>query len=321
MKIVNDLVVTVLLNYNQNDYTVKCVESLLASDYLNHKLLLIDNGSTSENLTELERILPKDDRLIFISLKENIGYAKGTNYGMEEALKLDPKYFLILNNDTVIDKHAISELVKTSKKHDDKARVTGKVFHYDEPDMIQFIAYKLVGKKFLSYARLGRDELDQGQFDSLDVLDMMDDIFVLQPAEMYKNIGGYSRYLWVNGVNIDISLRAQKNGYKLAFSKNAKLWHKGSVSFGGRDMNPKLAYWNIQSKLTLRYLHLNKFRFFQFYMRVLVNDVLRTWFKSVYLKSFKNKDISVYAKSKLTAVKDFHKWTISKTDNVGYNPF
>lgn len=316
-----DLVVTVLLNYNQNDYTVKCVESLLQSDYESHILLLIDNGSESQNVAELEKMLPEDKKLVFIKITDNIGYAQGTNFGLEEALKFDPKYFFILNNDTIIDKSAISELVATSKKYNDMARVTGKVFHYDQPDLIQFIAFKNASKKYLSFERIGRDELDEGQFDSLEELDMMDDIFVLQPSSLYKSIGGYSKYLWVNGVNVDISLRAKNKGYKLVFNPKAKLWHKGSVSIGGRTMNPKLAYWNIQSKLTLRYIHLNKINFIQFYLRVMFNDVLRTYFKSIYLKISGKGDISIYAKSKLVAFVHFHKWIFKKNDNIGYNPF
>lgn len=317
----NDSVVVLLLNYNQNDYTLKCVKSLLKSDYHDFKIFLLDNGSTKENVTELIQKLPKSDKLVFHPLDENIGYAKGTNFAMEFAKRFDPKYYLIMNNDTIIDEKAISELVKTCKKYNDRARVTGKVYHYDDPNRIQFIAFeKVVGANYV-YQRMGNDEVDEGQYDNLEELEMMDDIFVLQPVSLYDTIGGYSPYLWVNGVNIDISLRAMKTGYKLAFNPEAKLWHKGSISIGGRNMNPKLAYFNIQSKLTLRYLHLDKIRFIKYYLNVVFTDVLRTSFKAVYLKLFKGEDIFKYAGAKLQAVFDFNKWVFKKNHNMGYNPY
>ena len=321
LKTKEDLVIAILLNYNQNDYTIKCVKSLLESDYNNLKILLVDNGSSDENYNELEQNISKDERVIFKRLVDNIGYAKGSNYGLEEGGKLDPTYFLILNNDTVIDKMAVTELVKTSKKYKDMARVTGKVYHYDEPEKLQFIAYKKIKNKKFSYIPIGVDQDDNGQFDSIKELDMMDDIFVLHPASLFKSIGGYSPYLWVNGVNIDISLRAINDGYKLVFSPNAKLWHKGSVSFGGRDMNPKLAFWNIQSKLILRYLHSDKATFVSSYFRILINDVTRTLFKSVYLKLFKGEDITQYAMAKLKAYSYFNRWVFNKSNNTGYNPY
>lgn len=316
-----DLVLVVLLNYNQNDYTLNCIESLLDSDYDNLKILLIDNASITENALELERDLPKDERLIFKRLYDNIGYAKGTNYGLKEGMNLKPKYFLIMNNDTIIDKSAISELVKTSKKFNDMARVTGKVYHYDDPNRIQFISFEYTKRNKLSYKRVGLDKIDKGQFDDMEELEMMDDVYVLHPASLYESIGGYSPYLWVNGVNIDISLRAIKEGYKLIFTPNAKLWHKGGVSLGGRNMNPKLAFWNIQSKLILRYLHLKKINFISTYFKVLFNDVLRTSIKSIYLKLFKGVDTTKYAKAKIGAFLYFNKWMIRKNHNKGYNPY
>ena len=45
----NKKVVVITLNYNQNDYTIKCINSLLNSNYNNFNILLIDNGSTEEN--------------------------------------------------------------------------------------------------------------------------------------------------------------------------------------------------------------------------------------------------------------------------------
>ena len=312
----NELVIVLLLNFNQNDYTLKCIESLLQSDYRNFMILLLDNGSTKENVNELCERLPKNDKLYFHSLDDNIGYARGSNYAMKFAKRFNPKYFLLMNNDTIIDNKAITELVNTCKSFDNKARVTGKVYHYDDPQRLQFIAFKKLKGRDVAYERIGYNEIDEGQFDNLKELEMMDDIFVLQPVTLFDLIGGYSPYLWVNGVNIDISLRAINEGYKLAFNPRAKLWHKGSVSIGGRNMNPKLAYLNIHSKLILRYMHLSKINFLRFYFKLFFNDVLRTCFKAAYYKLINKDDLRKYAGAKIKAVLDFNRWIFDR----GYDP-
>lgn len=315
-----DLVVAILLNYNQNEYTLKCVDSLLKSDYKPLKILLIDNGSLQKNADHLMEELPEDDRLILERIENNIGYGKGSNFGLEEGMKLDPDYFLIMNNDTVIDSKAIEELVKTSKIFDDKALVTGKVYHYDQPNILQFVGFKYINRKTLSYTRMGLDETDNGQFDEIVESDMIDDIFVLQSAEVYKKIGGYSPYFWINGVNIDRGLRAIENGFKLIYTPNAKIWHKGSVSIGGRDFNPKIAFWDIQSKLMIRYIHSSRISFLKSYFRVLFNDVSRTYLKSKYLKFIKGEDITEYANNKFKGLFYFNKWVFKKNENTGHCP-
>ncbi|ELH4920543.1 glycosyltransferase, partial [Vibrio vulnificus] len=49
-------VIVVTLNYNQVAYSKDCIESLLKSTYLNYQLLLVDNGSTSENFLEINKL-------------------------------------------------------------------------------------------------------------------------------------------------------------------------------------------------------------------------------------------------------------------------
>jgi len=315
-----DLVVAVLLNYNQNEYTLKCIDSLIDNDYENLKIVLIDNGSSQDNVIKLIEKLPKDNKLIFKRIENNIGYAQGTNFGLKEGLKLNPDYYLIMNNDTIIDKSAIKELVKTCKNFNNKAIVTGKVYHYDQPKILQFVGYSLNNLKVMDYKHMGLDELDEGQYDMVEEREMIDDIFVLQPASLYKSIGGYSPFLWINGVNIDMALRAIKVGYKLIFTPKAKLWHKGSVSIGGRNMNPKLAFWGIESYLILGYLYLNRIDFFYYYVKT-IESVVRTFLKSRYLKYFKQKDISDYASAKFKGLLAFNKWVIRKNNHSGFNPY
>lgn len=316
----NELVIAVLVNYNQNDYTIKCIESLLNCNYPNLKIILVENGSTIENVKLLEKLLPNDSRLKYRRLINNIGYSQGVNYGLSEGALLKPDYFLIMNNDTIIEKYAIDELVKTCVMFKRKAIVTGKVYNYDEPEKLQIVGYELKNKKLLTYKQLGMNEFDSGQHDFVKERDMIDDVFVLHPIGIYKNIGGYSSYFWINGVNIDMGLRVKKHGYKLVYTPKAKLWHQGSVSMGGRNMNPKMAYWNIQSSLILRYIYLDKSSFAIYYLTI-VNSVIRTFLKSFYLKVIKDENISDYAKAKYKGLTYFNRWVFVKKNNDGYNPF
>ena len=198
--------------------------------------------------------------------------------------------------------------------------MTGKVYHYDDPNRLQFIGSRYTNKKQLVRKSLGVDELDSGQYDKVEERDMIDDIFWLFSAKLYNKIGGYSTYFWFNSEQADFALRAKKENYKLIFTPKAKLWHKGSVSVGGRDANPRLAYWTIQSKLILKYLHLNRINFIRFYFNTLIS-ILRTFLKSIYYKIFKKEDLFRYALAKYKGLIYFNKWLIKKNENTGYNPF
>lgn len=316
----NYKVVIITLNFNQKGYTLNCIESLLNSNYNNFKVLLIDNGSTEDNYQELFKLLPKNDNLIFERIDKNIGYVGGVNFGLEIAAKLSPDYFMIINNDILIDNEAINELVHTCIEFNNKAIVTGKVYHFNKPNVIQDIGYSFNNKNELTFNKIGIDEIDLGQFDHISERDLIDDIFWLFPEKLYKDIGGYSTYFWFNAEQADFALRAKNKGYKLIYTPKAKLWHKGSVSIGGRDTNPKLAYWHIQSTLIFRYIHLKKVPFINQYFKIIIS-ITASYFTAI-RKKIKGGDLNLhYPNAKLRGLMYFNRWIFIRNDNKGINPF
>jgi len=314
------MVLLITLNYNQNKFTSKCVESILKSEYEDFKIVVVDNGSTNENYSKLKKNLPVDKRLILYRIEENRGYVGGVNYGLKKGFELYPDYFLILNNDTILDKHAIGELKSKCEYYENKAIVTGKVYDFDEPNKLQDVGYIYNNKKILQFKRIGLNEEDNGQYDQIAERDMLDDVFWLFSIKLYNKIGGYSTHFWFNAEQADFALRAKKEGYKLIYTPEAKLWHKGSVSIGGRSRNPKLAYWHIQSTLILAFIHLNKFNFF-LYLLIVLKSILSTSFKSFYFWLKGDKSWLTYAYAKRKGLTYFLNWMIYKNKNIGKVPF
>ena len=314
----DDKVVIIVLNYNQNDYTIKCVNSILTSTYHNFNILLVDNGSDEDKYLSLEKVITIDPIILLKRIPENRGYVGGTNFGLLEGIKLKPDYFLIMNNDTVIDRNSITALVNACKRYNNKALVTGKVYHYEVKNKLQNVGYNFKNK-YLDYIELGLNETDNGQYNVESERDMIDDVFWLFPTSLYETIGGYSNYFWFNAEQADLALRAGKVGYKLIYNPDAKIWHKGSVSIGGGDYNPNQAYWTTQSLLILKFIHLNKLNFSKYYLTIIIS-IIRTFIKSFYFKLLGERDISSYAKAKFLGWVYFNKWLFVRNDNTGYNP-
>lgn len=308
-------VAVLMLNYNQWAMSVECANSVMQSDYPNFKLFLIDNGSHSiEDFKQLQQLA--SDQCEVIRIEKNRGYVGGMNFGLEIAVKQDFDLILIMNNDAIIARDSITQLVNCSEKYNHQCITTGKVYHYDRPNVLQFIGYRMVSRKYLKMERILHDETDNGQWDSEMEMDMIDDIFWLLPATLYKEIGGYSPYFWFNAEQADLALRAKKVGYKLVYTPVAKLWHKGSVSIGGRDNNPKLTYYNTQASLILRYLHLPLFRFVLIYFTTIYR-LIRSLVKIIVKKGANRKLLQ----ADFLAFMYFNKWIITRSPNNGRTPF
>jgi GT2 family glycosyltransferase len=312
-------VFVIVVNYNQDQYTVDCINSLLDSDYENFQICLIDNGSKAEVREKLGRLLPNNDKLTIHLLSKNLGYVGGVNYGLKQGEKVFADYYLIMNNDTLIAKHSISELVACAKKHQDLAIVSGKVFNYGEQDSLQYVGQAKDPNNGLNQVSLvkGKREQDVGQYDQEMEMGMLDDIFWLFPKSLYKMNGGYSEYFFLYGEQNDYAFRALKAGYKLIYTPTASLWHKGGVSTCcGDKASPRIEYWTTMATLKLAVLHLSESeakKFCNYWpkrkllkMLVLIVKGQLTWqhFKSVY-----------------TANRNFKHWNVVRYHDNGYNPF
>ena len=112
--------------------------------------------------------LPSNEKLVLIKNDKNYGFAEGNNIGMRYALKvLDPGYILLLNNDTIVDKKFLSELVSVALTDNNIGFVGPKIYYYDfqgRKDVISVAGIELfMGKG--AFHRIGATEIDRGQYD------------------------------------------------------------------------------------------------------------------------------------------------------------
>lgn len=118
-------------------------------------------NSTKESVEALRNLFPD---IVVLANSKNLGYAEGFNTGIRYAYEKGADYFFILNNDTVIDKNALSALVSVAQIDDKIGFVSGKVFWYDRRNTLQTVGKQshpitLVGE------HVGAGEEDNGMYD------------------------------------------------------------------------------------------------------------------------------------------------------------
>lgn len=93
----------VVLHYIAIDYTQKCIESIKNNiDTELYKIIVIDNASPNNSIKELINMYQKDSKIIIKGSKENLGFAKGNNLGINIAKEYKPKFIAVLNNDIIL---------------------------------------------------------------------------------------------------------------------------------------------------------------------------------------------------------------------------
>ena len=266
-----------------------------------------DGGGDEKEIANL----PSNRKIIIIKNEKNYGFADGNNIGMRYALKnLNPDYVLLLNNDTVVDKAFLGELVKVAES-DEKIGIVGpKVYYYDcagRTDVIYFAGAELVlwkgGDK-----RYGFNEIDQGKWDEIREVNVIEGTCTLIKNELFKEVGLLDEKFFGYREDTDFCMRATKEGFKLLYAPNARIWHKVAASFGLGRNNPFKVYLMVRNRFLFIKKNASKKDIYKFLLYFLFYEF---WFSSgvwlIYHKNFK-----VFL-AFLRGAKDGFKFMINKT--------
>jgi GT2 family glycosyltransferase len=256
----NPKVFVITLNWNGKKWLNDCLSSVLAMDYPNFEVVMVDNGSMDGSM---DLVRDKFPQVHVVETGRNLGYARGFNAGLQYAAAQGAEYFLIMNNDTVIDSETLSALVKTALKEPKAGFVTGKIYYYDNPRILQ-----TVGKKEDSIRwngdHIGYGEEDTGQFEEVEERPFIDDIMTLVDSRVYDEVGGYDPQFFLQCEEFDWQVRAKKMGWKFYYTPKAKLWHRVSMSMGGTG-NAIGRYFDTRSHMVVIARHAGLWRFLKYY--------------------------------------------------------
>ena len=184
--------------------------------------------------------------LVFIQTGENLGFAGGNNVGIRYALAKDNfEYIWLLNNDTVIDKSALSEMVKLIESNSKIGVVGSKLLFYDKPNTIQAIGGGKINKWTKVPEPIGRLESDNVKRSKKLDLDHIIGASMLIRKKIIEEVGFMDESFFMYLEETDWCIRIKKAGWKLFYCPRSKIWHKEGKTIGNK--NPIQDYYIVRN--------------------------------------------------------------------------
>jgi len=219
----------IILNWNGRDDTIECLESLVNPGYSNCRIVVVDNGSTDGSAQAIRSRFPT---LTVLQLTQNLRFAGGNNTGIAFALDNGADYVLLLNNDTVAEEGFLGPLVERMQSDHRIGMVAPKILYYAPPDRIWFAGARI--RYWLgTMAHIGIREEDRGQHNEPGETDYATGCCVLARKAVIESIGMLDESYFMYVEDVDWSVRARKNGFRIMYEPRSEIRHKVSVSAGG----------------------------------------------------------------------------------------
>jgi len=283
----------VIVNWKQPSVTLRCLASLATSTYLNRRIVVVDNGSKDGSAQIIKQAYPDLDLIIS---PENLGFTGGNNLGIKYLHNPDIDYFLLLNNDAVIESTTLVDLANAALNYPDAGFLGPKILLLEEPDVF-LSAGGFILNGYLAVHR-GIGEHDQGQYNQPVPTDFLSGCALLVKRQAIDRIGLLDDEFFLYYEEVEWCQRAHIAGFPVLFVPSARVWHPDTRS---RDNeSAQVTYYQTRNSLlfarkTARGRPIIARMLFEYYRRLLSWSIRPKWRDKKFQRRALRQALSDYA--------------------------
>jgi len=232
-----------MLHFGDISVTQTCLASLFKMNLKNIDLniLIINN--------DLRVVYPdvKGENGIKVSVinnKKNTGFSGGHNQGFRYAMRKKSDFHVVINNDVIVDKNLVKELLNCFKNNDNVGIVSPKIYftkgheyhksRYSTEELGKVIWYAggITDWENLINKHKGVDKVDHGQFDHDYETEFATGACAMMPIEIIEKLKGFDDDYFLYYEDGDLNMRIKKEGYRIFYCAKAVMWHNNAGSSG-----------------------------------------------------------------------------------------
>ncbi|MCD7863970.1 MAG: glycosyltransferase family 2 protein [Lachnospiraceae bacterium] len=230
----------------------RCITSIYEkSTYDNWEIIVVENGSTEEEIYRYYRELEDGDgkvRIVKWQSTDSFNYSAVNNFGASFATG---EYILLLNNDTeVITVNWLEELLMYAQRKDVGA-VGAKLYYPDKTIQHAGVVLKLGAHRTAGHSHYKQPKQNLGYMGRLcyaQDVSAVTGACLLVKKSLFDQVGGLDESFAISLNDVDFCLKLRELGYLNVFTPFAELYHYESASRGLDDSGEKAERYNRESE-------------------------------------------------------------------------
>ena len=218
----------VILTFNTKDLTCECLRSIseLYEKELKSgefEIILVDNASIDKTADAVLNLKPKIPNLKVIQNKENVGFSKGNNIGVKNAVG---EFVLFLNSDTQVKDKGLLKMAEFLDNNKHIGILGGKLENADGSTQASVGKFYSILNLFILLFGGGRAGLLRSSPARISKVDWVSGACLMVKRETFEKIGRFEEKLFMYMEDQELCFRAKKAGYKTYYYPFISLLHK-----------------------------------------------------------------------------------------------
>lgn len=224
--------VTVIIPHSGGEEILRhCLRSLQKTQYLNYKILVVDNGSRDGSRRMIRLEFPE---VRIVESQTNLGFAAGCNLGIRDTRS---PYVVLLNNDTEVTSGWLDPLVEAADTDATIGAIQPKILSYQDRQRFDYGGgaggeIDLFGYPFAWGRLFDHIEVDTGQYDQQRQVFWASGAATLLRRSALDRVGLLDETFFAHMEEIDLNWRLQWAGYRVVAIPNAVVFHQTGATLG-----------------------------------------------------------------------------------------
>lgn len=216
------LVSVIIVTFDGADDIIPCLASLVDQTHPKVEVIVVDNASQDSTTALIRTHYPA---VTILENEENLGFAGGNNVGIAKA---SGDYIAFLNQDARADPRWLEASLAALAEHPAAGMCAAKILYTHDPQRINSTGVLLY--RDLSTVNRGLDELDQGQYDSVEEVFCAYGAAAVFKREVLEDTGGFDAGYFLLHEEDDLAWRARFYGWQCVYAPAAIVYHRRSAS-------------------------------------------------------------------------------------------
>ncbi len=207
----------IVLFYNGERFYKNCLNSLKEALTNDSEVILVDNASRDRTIELVKQDFPK---FPLFTLKKNRCFSGGMNFGI---MKSTGKYLLFLNQDIVIDKDLIKNILNQFES-DEKSGIVGCKIYFPGTKKLQHAGGIIHPNGLTNH--IGYLEEDTGQYNEIKDVDYVTGAAFGIRRDLMEELGLFDTIFFPGYYEeTDLCLRTRKKGFKVIYAPDCVISH------------------------------------------------------------------------------------------------
>ena len=243
--------------HNRREITLQCLKSLarINKSNLETHIVIVDDGSNDGTSEAIKKEFPEVE---LIKGDGNLWFTEGTNVGIRAALKHNPDYILMMNDDQVFDADFLRYMVETAQKNP-RSVIGSLLLLWDTPHKLFQVSPRWEtssgGWRHWTHQTIWTIPPKPWK------VDIIVGNCLLVPTEAIKENGLMNSKRYPNFGDAEYTPRLKKNGWNLLIDPRARVFcQPNNLPVSIRKLNPKKLFQSLI--VDLKHIHNLRRRFY-----------------------------------------------------------